>query len=112
MIEMGRGREGGQRQLFPNCHLAKGPLGPGPGLGTEKGARGQEQREAPEPGLGQGEPWWQLQDVDIVPYLGLLALTPRPQPPLEPGGPCRSLPKQTVTGFPLSGEGARSCLLN
>lgn len=112
MIEIGRAREGGQRQLLPICHLAKGPPGPGPCLDIGQEARGQEQREAPELGLGQGEPWWQLQDVDIVPYLGLLALTPCPQPPLESGGPCRSLPTQTVTGFPLSEEGARSCLLN
>lgn len=34
--------------------------------------------------------------------------------PTAPGvrGPCRSLPKQTVTGFPLFGEGGRGCLLN
>lgn len=38
-----------------------------------------------QPRLGSAEPRWQLQAVAIAPYLGLLALTPRPQRPWSQG---------------------------
>lgn len=81
--------------------------------GHRAGGQGQEQREAPELGLGQGEPWWQLQDVDITPYLGLLALTPRPQPPLGSGAPAAPSPHRPLLGFRCLGRGREVvCLIN
>lgn len=111
MIEIGRGREGPRDNCFQSAILPRGPLGPGPCPDTGQEARARAE-EAPEPGgLGRG-PWWQLQDVDAVPYLGLLALTPRPQPPLESGAPALP-PKQTRYWVSVVwGRAEAVCLIN
>lgn len=85
-VVCGKNGQGGRPETtvsaLPYC---QGSLGLGQSPDREQEARGQERRQALWPRLGQGEPWWPLQAVAIIPYLGLLALTPRPQPPLELG---------------------------
>lgn len=109
-----RQRKGGSPETTTSiCHLAKGSPWAWAVPGHRAGGQGPGAEGKPlNRGLGRGL-WWQLQDVDIILIWGSWLLHHVPNHPLESGGPCRSLPKQTVTGFPLSGKGQEAvCLIN